>query len=59
MNEFDTIDEIIKHVRGRFPHLIYVGREYTIADLCRDLLKIDIKNASTDDDDHGQETLSE
>ena len=39
---FETLREIVDHVRGRFPAQVFVGRDYSKADLIRDLERIDV-----------------
>lgn len=39
--DFSSIPEIIAHIEGKFADSIWVGREYSIADLCDDLRAIE------------------
>jgi hypothetical protein len=41
MPRFTTHSDIIKHVRGKLPHMVFLGPDYTIADLIVDLEYID------------------
>lgn len=47
---FDTLEEIVDHIRGKFPQMVWVGKDYSIADLCRDLEKIAEENDMYDDE---------
>jgi len=42
MARFTTIPDIIAHIKGKFPHQRYLGKEYTVADLIEDLIEIDL-----------------
>lgn len=38
---FSSIAEIVAHVQGQFKHMTWIGKDYSIADLSRDLTEID------------------
>lgn len=41
---FDSISKIIEHIRGPFKHMVWIGNDYSVADLSRDLERIDREN---------------
>lgn len=36
-----TITDIVERIRGKFPEMIWMAKEYSKADLIRDLLEIE------------------
>jgi hypothetical protein len=43
MPRFNSLQEIISHIEGKYTDMIYVGKDYTIADLVGDLQSIAAK----------------
>lgn len=41
---FKTLAEIVAHIRGNHPDMIFVGKDYSKADLIRDLERIDAED---------------
>lgn len=41
---FDSLSKIVEHLRGPFKHMVWIGKDYSVADLSRDLERIDREN---------------
>ncbi len=48
MPQFDAIHKIVKHVRRKFSNMVFIGKDYSVADLCRDLERIEAGEESPD-----------
>ena len=51
--QFYTIPDIVDHIRSRFGHMVWIGKDYSIADLIRDLEQIERDQQGVTD---GEET---
>ncbi len=47
MMTLTTIPEIIRHIRGKFPQMVFVGKDYSVADLIADLERINRQSVKT------------